>query len=213
MSHRGQGFRLGGRTDAHIRPQPPHISTHARRWPRSRCHGSPASGTFCRYGAPCRRPTPPRGSGSDEPRRRPTPSPTGPAVDSVPAGSAPHPFPRWPDLGLCGRRQPGDHRPGRLPRLALVSMVVRIGLGLFTAVAGELERRRHQLRDRVVEAVGPLMGTRALDRRTVTLARWSWGWPGRPPRRSARSTSTTRPTPRTGSRCPTCSTAPPGPHA
>ena len=61
------------------------------------------------------------------------------------------------------------------PRLAVVSLVAGVVLGLFTVVVGELKRRRHRLHDQVVEAVGPLMGTRALDRRTVTLARWTLG--------------------------------------
>lgn len=65
-------------------------------------------------------------------------------------------------------------------RLALLALIVGVTVGLVTAVAGELQRRRHQLHDLVVEAVSPLMGTRVLDRRTVTLTRWSWGWPGTP---------------------------------
>lgn len=83
----------------------------------------------------------------------------------------------WASVGVGGR---GVIDLVGYPRLAVLSMIVGIGLALFTVVGGELERRRHQLQDRVVEAISPLMGIRALDRSTVVLARWSWGWPGTP---------------------------------
>ena len=110
-----------------------------------------------------------------------TPDFVGPTGHPGLAGSASHPLPRRLALDLCGRRRFGDHRLGRVPPAGRgLRWLAGVVLGLFTVVVGELMRRRHRLHDQVVEAVGPLMGTRALDRRTVTLARWTLGWPGTP---------------------------------
>lgn len=55
------------------------------------------------------------------------------------------------------------------------------GAGVW-AVRGQLRVRRRELEDRLVEALAPLLGVRALDRRIVRLDRWSRGWPGTPRR-------------------------------
>lgn len=66
------------------------------------------------------------------------------------------------------------------PHFAVISLIAGIVLGVFTILHGMLGQRRTELRDRVVEALGPVLGTRVLDRRTVNLRRWTVGWPGTP---------------------------------
>lgn len=68
------------------------------------------------------------------------------------------------------------------PGLDAPALLAGFGGGALVAVAGERGRRRRELEDRVLEALAPLLGVRHLDRRIVTLSRWTWGWPGRPTR-------------------------------
>ena len=53
---------------------------------------------------------------------------------------------------------------------------------MATAVAGQRTKARHDLHDRLVEALAPYLGVRHLDRRTVRLRSWTRGWPGLPRR-------------------------------
>lgn len=68
------------------------------------------------------------------------------------------------------------------PGLDAPALLAGFGGGALVAVAGERGRRRRELEDRVLEALAPLLGVRHLDRRIVTLSRWTRGWPGRPTR-------------------------------
>lgn len=74
---------------------------------------------------------------------------------------------------------------GAMPMLGyghLVWVVLAAGVlvGCLVAVRGELWRRRHELEDRLLEALAPLLGVRQLDRRIIKVARWTHGWPGSP---------------------------------
>ncbi|SHN88988.1 hypothetical protein SAMN05660350_04980, partial [Geodermatophilus obscurus] len=57
-----------------------------------------------------------------------------------------------------------------------------VPLAALVAAHGKRTQLRHQLSDHLLQALAPLLGLRALDRRAVTLKRWSRGWPGMPAR-------------------------------
>ena len=61
------------------------------------------------------------------------------------------------------------------PGLDAPALLAGVGGGALVAVAGERGRRRRELEDRVLEALAPLLGVRHLDRRIVTLSRWTRG--------------------------------------
>lgn len=80
-------------------------------------------------------------------------------------------------LGVAGwGAAPLLNQPG-LARPLLLVAVAAAGLLL---VVGGLRRRRADLRDRLVEALAPMLGTRGPDRRSVELRRWSGRRPGSP---------------------------------
>ena len=66
------------------------------------------------------------------------------------------------------------------PSLAWWVLGIGLVLAVVVALRGDLMRRRHELEDRLLEALAPLLGVRHLDRRIVRLGRWSRGWPGSP---------------------------------
>lgn len=65
------------------------------------------------------------------------------------------------------------------PGLSWPSLLLAVP-AVLVAVLGSLRFRRADLRDRAVEALAPVLGTRGPDRRSVELRRWSAGWPGSP---------------------------------
>ncbi|MGB8381283.1 MAG: FtsK/SpoIIIE domain-containing protein [Dermatophilaceae bacterium] len=65
---------------------------------------------------------------------------------------------------------------------AVPALVLGVGGGVVTVVAGQRTKARHDLHDRLVEALAPYLGVRQLDRRTVQLRAWTRGWPGLPRR-------------------------------
>lgn len=65
------------------------------------------------------------------------------------------------------------------------STATLLGCGSASAVVvalGHRRKLRHQLHDRLVEALTPMLGVRHLDRRAVQLRAWSMGLPGLPGR-------------------------------
>ena len=66
------------------------------------------------------------------------------------------------------------------PGLAVPALALGVGGSAVVAVAGERKKRRHELEDKVLEALAPLLGVRHLDRRIVRMSRWRRGWPGLP---------------------------------
>ncbi len=64
--------------------------------------------------------------------------------------------------------------------LAAVAVAVAVVGGIVLVVTGERDKRRRDLHARLVEALAPLLGVRTLDRRIVTVKRWTRGWPGLP---------------------------------
>ena len=66
--------------------------------------------------------------------------------------------------------------------LAWPLLAAAVPAAVLVGVYGALRSRRADLRDRLVEAIAPVLGTRGPDRRGIELSRWSGGWPGTPRR-------------------------------
>jgi hypothetical protein len=92
----------------------------------------------------------------------------------------------WPrDVALCVTVGVAGFGAAPLlghPGLALPALVGGVLVAVATSVHGALAAARHQLADRLVEALAPGLGMRIPDRRAVTLRGWTLGWPGAPRR-------------------------------
>ena len=66
--------------------------------------------------------------------------------------------------------------------LSATALLSGIGLAVLVAVSGARRKRRHDLQDRLLEALAPLLGVRHLDRRIVSLSKWTKGRNGHPQR-------------------------------
>ena len=117
------------------------------------------------------------------PRRSP-PRPA--AVLSAPAqGLVPRPVRHLRDgftLAAAGVAGSGAVSLAGHSQWAVPALVLGVGGGVATVVAGQRTKARHDLHDRLVEALAPYLGVRQLDRRTVRLRSWTRGWPGLPRR-------------------------------
>lgn len=82
-------------------------------------------------------------------------------------------------LGVAGMglTQLAGHQP-----LAVPALIAGISAAGTRAALGARTASRHDLHDRLVTSLAPLLGMRQLDRRTVRVSAWTRGWPGRPRR-------------------------------
>ena len=119
--------------------------------------------------------------------RRPPPRGPAPPLPVGPVGQLPArplTWPRtaalWTAAGLAG----GGAAP-LLGRPGLAGPVFAVGLAaaVVAAVLGSRAARRHQLLDRLLEALAPQLGLRGVpDRRVLSTRGWERGWPGTPNR-------------------------------
>ena len=87
------------------------------------------------------------------------------------------------DSAVCAAAGIGGY--GAAPLLAAPQWAIpAVAAGAVTAVLRGITGRRSQTRaeltDKLVEALTPILGLRAPDRRTVRAKSWTRGWPGQP---------------------------------
>lgn len=103
---------------------------------------------------------------------------------AVPAVALPPQHNAWMrDSAVCAAAGIGGY--GAAPLLAAPQWAIpAVAAGAVTAVLRGITGRRSQTRaeltDKLVEALTPILGLRAPDRRTVRVKSWTRGWPGQP---------------------------------
>src|SRR5450759_290169 len=116
--------------------------------------------------------------------RRPPPRRPQDRMLAVPAVALPPEHNPWMrDSAVCAAAGIGGYGAAPLlaaPQWAIPAVAAGAVGAVLRGIAGRRSQTRAELTDKLAEALTPILGLRAPDRRTVRAKSWTRGWPGHP---------------------------------